>query len=329
MAETKITDIIVPDVFSPYIAERSLNQSRFFQSGIIQQNAQIAANLLGGGKTFTIPFWKDLTGDTAIPSETVAAQVNNIGTDQMVVRRQIREKAWGANDLAAAFAGADPFEAIGARVAGFWAAAIDNLTILTARGVIANNIDADSSDLVVDITTDGTVTSANKISAPKTIEAVMKQGDRFDEIVGIAIHSAVYATLVGSDLVDFIPDSEGKLSIPMYMGLRVIVSDSLPADVSGANTEYHSYLFKDGAIGYGSAAGAIMETEVDRDPSKGAGIDILYTRRQFGLAPIGMSWVMASDTGISPSDAELIHANSWDRVYDKKNTGIVCIISNG
>lgn len=331
MAETRISDIVIPEVFGPYIMERSLNQSRFFDSGVIVQNAQIASYLLGGGKTFNIPFWHDLTGDSGIPSESSATSVANIDTEKAIVRRQIREKAWGSNDLAHAFAGADPFEAIGARVAGYWANELDKLAILTARGVIANNIDADSSDLVVDIkSADGNVTSANKISAPKTIEAVMKQGDRFDEIVAIAVHSAVYATLVSNDLIDFVPDSSGKLTIPTYMGLRLIVSDNLPA-LDGVSTEkqYHSYLFKAGAIGYGASAGAIKEVEVDRDPSKGGGIDILYTRRQFGMAPLGFSWVLSPDTGISPTNDQLVHANSWDRVYDKKNTGVVCIISNG
>lgn len=331
MAETQIGDIVIPEVFGPYIMERSLNQSRFFNSGVIVENAQIASMLLGGGKTFNIPFWQDLAGDSGIPSESQATSIANIDTDKAIVRRQIREKAWGSNDLAHAFAGADPFEAIGARVAGYWANELDKLAILTARGVIANNVGADSSDLVVDIkSADGSVTSANKISAPKTIEAVMKQGDRFDEIVAIAVHSGVYATLVTNDLIDFVADSQGRLTIPTYMGLRVIVSDNLPAlDGVASEKRYHSYLFKAGALGYGAAAGAIKDVEIDRDPSKGAGIDILYTRRQFGLAPLGFSWVMASDTGISPTDANLIHADSWDRVYDKKNTGVVCIISNG
>lgn len=331
MAETKIADIIVPEVFGPYIMERSLNQSKFFDSGIMVKSPQLSQYLGGGGKTFNIPFWQDLSGATDIPSETVGIEVNKIDTEKMIARRQIREKAWGANSLASALAGSNAFDAIAARVTGFWGKALDTLAIYTVRGVIANNVDADSSDLVVDISSStGTVVSTNKITAPKTIEAVMKQGDMFDEITGIAVHSAVYATLVENDLIDYVKDSQSSMSIPTYMGLRVIVSDNLPK-LDGVSTEkkYHSYLFKKGALAYGANMGPILPVEIGRDATKGAGIDILYTRRQFAIHPLGFSWVMASDTGITPSDANLYHKDSWDRVYDIKNTGVVALISNG
>ena len=332
MAETKLADIIVPEVFAPYIAERSLNQSKFFQSGILIDSPQIATLLGGGGKTFNLPYWQDLTGDTDVPSETVDITVNAIGTDKMIARRQVREKAWGSNDLASAFAGANAFDAIAERVAGFWAKAKDNALIYTARGIIADNYANDNKDLVVDISTeDGdAATSANKISAKKTIEAVMKQGDHFDELVGIAVRSEVYKTLLENDLIDFVADSEGKLTIPNYMGLRLVVSDNLPA-IAGSSSgyKYHSYLFKPGAFAYGRNMGPIVPTELYRDPKKGGGIDVLITREQYAIHPLGFSWVMSSDTGITPTDANLYAAASWDRVYDRKNTGIVCLISNG
>lgn len=331
MAETRITNIIVPEVFAPYMMERSLNESKFFSSGVMFSNAELASMLAGGGKTFNLPYWKDLTGSTDVPSETVADTVNEITTAKMIARRQIRHKAWGANALSAALAGSDPIDAIGARVAGFWAKAFDDLVLYTVRGVVADNIANDSSDLVVNIASEdgNNATSANKISAAKTIEAVMKMGDQYDKFTAIAVHSAVYQTMLSNDLIDFIVDSKQSLSVPFYMGLRVIIWDNMPA-IAGSTSgyKYHSYLFKGNSIAFAEFAGPIMPVEVDRDPSKGSGIDILYTRRQFGIHPEGFSWVMSSDTGITPTDAELYTATSWDRVYNKKNTGIVAVISN-
>lgn len=331
--ETRIADIVEPEVFAPYIMERSLNQNRFFQAGVIQKSAQITALLGGGGKIFTLPYWKDLSGATDVPSETVETEINGISSDKMVARRQIREKAWGSNDLSAAIAGDDPYAAIGDRVSGFWAKADENALIYTLRGVFAGNAKDNESDLIVDISVaSGTdTTSANKISAKKTIEAIMKMGDAFDEIAAVAVHSIVYQTLLESDLIDFVADSEGKLTIATYMGLRLIVSDNLPViTTSGLATKYHSYFFKSGAAAYGeNSGGAIIPVEVARKPGIGGGTDVLYTRKQFALHPLGFSWEMASDTGITPTDANLIHEDSWNRVYDKKNTGVVAVISNG
>lgn len=332
MSEARITDIIVPEIFSEYIAERSLNQNRFAQAGVMVPNGQLSALLGGGGKTFNLPYWKDLSGATDIPSETVDTTVNPIATDKQVARRQIREKAWGSNDLAAALAGADPYAAIADRVSGFWAKADEAALLYTIRGIIAGNIKDNSGDLVVDISTEdgAAATSANKISAKKTIEAVMKQGDVFDEVVAMGVHSVVYQTLVENDLIDYVADSNGKLSIPTYMGLRLIVSDNMPV-IAGTSSgyKYHSYLYKAGAVAYGENPSFITPVEVYRNPKRGGGVDELYTRKQFAIHPLGFAWAMASDTGISPTDANLYHEDSWNRVYEKKNTGIVALISNG
>ena len=332
MTETRLTDIIVPEVFYPYIKERSLNLNPFFQSGIVTASPEMEAFLGGGGKTSNIPYWKDLTGDSDIPSETVADTVYALSTDKMIAIRQIRHKAWAANALSAALSGANPAEAIGARVAGFWAKNFqDNLTYCI-RGCMADNAADDSSDLIVDISTEtGTAaTAANKISATKTIEAIMKQGDRFSEMKAISVHSVVYTTMIQNDLIDFVKDSTTDTLIPFYIGLRVIVDDGMPVIAGNVDGyKYHSYLFKPGAIGFAENPSKIVPVETFRDPSKGSGIDILYTRRQFAFLPMGFSWDKASNTAVTPSNADLYAATSWNRVYAAKNTGVVAIVSNG
>ena len=332
MSETMITNVIIPEVFGPYVMERSLNQNRFFQSGIMTQVPQLAGFLAGGGKTFNVPYWKDLTGSLDVPSESVDITVNNITSDKMIAIRQIREKAWGANDLSAAFAGSDPYAAIANRAIGFWSKAMEDLLIYSIRGVIADNVADDSSSLVVDISTEdgNAATAANKISATKTIEAIMKMGDEFGNMTAVAMHSAVYATLLQNDLIDFVKDSQANLNIPTYMGLRVIVSDNMYKVAGGTSGyKYHTYFFRAGAVGYGEYAGPIKPVEVLREPKRGGGVDILIMRKQFIIHPLGFSWNKASNTAITPADADLYAATSWDRLYDVKNTGVVCLVSNG
>lgn len=331
MAETRLEDVIVPSVFDRYVMERSLALNAFYTSGILVQNPVIYQNLAGGSKTFTIPFWKDLSGDSEVLTETSDMTVNNVTSDKMIVRRQLRGKSWGYNDLAAQLSGDDPAGAIADRVASYWASEKQKLLVCAMRGIIADNVANDSGDLVVDISTeDGdNATSANKISAEKTIDAIMKQGDRFKEMTALAVHSIVYTTLVKNDLIDYITDSASKVVIPTYLGMKVIVDDNLPV-IAGSSSgyKYHSYLFKQGAIGYAENIGRFVASEVERKKA-GIGIENLYTRSQFAFAPAGFSWVMSNDTATSPSNADLYAAASWDRVFNAKNTGIIALISNG
>ncbi len=332
MAETVLADIIIPEIFYPYVREQSIYKNAFFQAGILSPSPQISDFLSGGSKTFNVPYWKALTGDADVPSETVADTVNALTTDKMIAVRQIRHKAWGANALSAQLSGANPVEAIGSMVSDFWATYFQNNLIHCLTGIIADNVAANSGDLVVDISTEtGTAaTAANKISATKTIEAMMKQGDRFGDIKAIAVHSAVYQTMVTNDLIDYVKDSTLNVLIPYYLGMRVVVDDGLPVIAGGVDGyKYHSYLFKSGSVAFGENPGKIRPIETFRDPSKGSGIDILYTRRQFAFAPLGFSWDKASNAAVTPSHADLYAATSWERVYNAKNTGIVCIVSNG
>ena len=332
MPETRIADVVVPEVFSNYLMERALAKNVFYRSGVLVRNALISQFLNGGGETFNVPFWKDLSGDDEVPSETDDATINKIDTAKQIARRLLRLKAWGSNDLAAALAGEDPFTAIGERVAQYWDTKMENALVATAKGVIADNIANDGSDLVLDISIeDGNNAAAtNKISASDTITAVMKMGDRFDEITGIAVHPAVYTTMLQNDLIDYIKDSQGNLIMRQFMGLAVVVDEGLPVIAGGTSGyKYHSYLFKSDAFAYGESESGIITVEVDRDPKPGMGVDQLFTRRQFTIHPQGFAWQEASVAGVAPTNAELETAGNWDRVYEKKNTGIVAIISNG
>ncbi|MFW5973730.1 MAG: major capsid protein [Bacteroidota bacterium] len=332
MAETRIADVIVPDIFTEYMMERALDKNAFFQGGIMERNAQLDSLLSGGGETFNLPFWQDLSGDDEVPSETSDATINNIGTDKQVARRLLRVKAWGANDLSAALAGADPIEAIGQRVTQYWDSRMQDVLVSIARGVIADNESNDSGDLVLDISTeDGdNADSSNLISASDTIKAVLRMGDRFDEIQGIAVHSAVYQTMLENDLIDYIRDSEGRLVMRQFLGLTVVVDDRLPRiDGETSGHKYHNYLFKGGAFAYGESSNAIQNTEVDRDPKPGMGVDQLFTRRQFAIHPAGFAWQESDVSGVAPTNSELEDAANWDRVFEKKNAGVVALISNG
>lgn len=329
MAETRITNVVVPEIFTQYTVEPSIYKSRLFQSGAIANNPIINNLLAGGGETFNLPFWKDVGGTSGdVPSETVATTVNNLSSGKQIARRQFREKAWGSNDLAGVLAGDKPLDSLQNMVVNYWAQALEMNAVACIQGVFADDI-ADSSDLVNDIS--GGVGAAAIISDSAVIDAQALLGEngtvgRNDlnggNFAAIVIHPATYAVLRKANAFDYLPIGDQERPVETYMGMVVIVTRNAPVDTG----VYDSYIVKNGAIQYGFTTNGYEATEIDRDASTGFGIDKIYTRRVFAMHPAGMAWQEDTVTGgISPSDANLKLAANWDRVFDAENMGMVML----
>lgn len=311
MAATKISDVIVPDVFNPYVVERTTEKSALYQSGIIQSDAQLNALAQSGGTLLQMPFWSDLTGDDEVLSDTGSLTAGAITASKDVARLHMRGRAWGVNDLAKALSGDDPMGVVGDLVADYWARRMQAALIKTLDGVFAS---ATMAGNLHDITA---VTGADTFTGEHFIDATHKLGDAENLLTAIMVHSATYASMRKQNLIDFIPNSQGVYDIPTYMGKRVIVDDGLPIV---STTNYTTYLFGAGAIGYGEGAPPVP-TETDRDSL--AGEDYLITRKHFLLHPRGVKWNESSVAGDSPTNAELATAANWTRVYANKNIRIV------
>jgi hypothetical protein len=148
----------------------------------------------------------------------------------------------------------------------------------------------------------------------------------------MCIHSKVYYDLVERKAIDYIYDNLGQadsaaaqgstapafgsVAVPTFMGLRVIVSDDVQTAESGANTEYATYFFTQGAVASGEQMA--MQTETDRDilaKSDAMSIDLHYCYH-----PVGAKWGV---TTANPTRAQLETVGNWSKVYELKNLGIV------
>lgn len=310
MAATKIANVIVPDVFNPYVVEKTAELSALFQSGIIRPDAALDTLARTGGTLLQMPFWTDLTGADEVLSDSAALTPQNIAASKDVARLHARGKAWGVNDLAKALSGDDPMAQIGNLVAEYWARRFQALLISTLKGVFAAS---SMSGNVHDISA---VTGADAFTGSTFIDAAHKLGDAESKLTAVMVHSLVFATMRKQNLIEFIPNSEGVYNIPTYLGKRVIVDDSMPV-TSGV---YTTYLFGEGAIGYGEGE-APVPTETDRDSL--AGEEYLINRRHFIMHPRGVKWNEASVAGEFPTNAECETAANWTRVYSNKNIRIV------
>jgi len=305
MPKTTVADVIVPEVFNPYVVEKTTELSALYQSGIVASSDELDSLALSGGRLINMPYWNDLDGEDEVLSDINALDVERITSGQDIAVLLMRGKAWSVNDLAKALSGDDPMQVIGQLVAGYWARRMQAAILSILEGVFAAPSMAPN---VYD--TDVRIDSDNMILASQCL------GDAKSKLTGYLMHSAVEADLARQDLIDFTKDSTGSIEIPTYFGKRVVVDDGCPVN----NGVYTTYIFGQGAIGYGEGA-APVPTETTRDALSGD--DILINRRHFILHPRGVRWLDQVVADQSPNNAELANPANWLRVYDAKNVRMV------
>lgn len=328
MAVTRLADIIVPEIFAPYVVERTAAKSALFQSGLIEQSPEYDRLAGGGGTTVNMPFFQDLSGTSEVLSDSVALTPDKITASRDVSVIHYRGKSWGSNHLAKAKSGDDPMGAIAELVSDWWARDMQTTLIQTLKGGFASTTMAAQHVLDVAIEAGNSAAAANLISSDATINAFSKLGDAIDALSAIAMHSDIYFALLKQDVISFEQPSEQGIVIQRYKGRVVIVDDSLPKVAGGTNGfKYDTYLFGLGAIAMGEASLEAEEAvETDRDIL--AGDEYLVNRRHFILHPKGIKW-QGTAAGAAPTNAELATAGNWARVYERKNVPLVLLRTNG
>lgn len=334
---TKVSDVIQPEVWAPYMIERTAELSSLINMGIVVPDDEIARLINSGGRLIDLPFWTDLDGDDEALQDNSDLTPGAIDADQDTAVKLMRGRAWGTNDLAKYLSGDDPAAAIANLVAEYWNRREQTILINILAGVVADNVANDSGDMVSDIAIDDgdNAAAANLISGEAVIDAAQTMGDAKDRLTALAIHSAVEARLAKNDLIDYERDSTGTIIKRTFMGLSLMVNDNCPRTAqTGAGKsgyEYTSYLFGRGAIARADAALPANEAvETDRDGL--ASETYLITRRHFILHPRGVEWQDTTNSNTSPknpSNADLALATNWDRVYERKNVRIAVLKTNG
>ena len=321
---TTLQDIIVPELFTPYTVQKTMELSALFTSGIVAHSPEFDRLASEAAPLHNMPFFEDLAGDSENVIEgndLTAAKITSKADVSTTIRRA---KAWAATDLSAALAGKDPMAAIGSLVAGFWARDMQKELINTLNGVFGSYTAEGETvtplaDHILDIS-GGTGAAAN-ISASAFIDACQLLGDAQGQLTAVAMHSATKAYLKKQNLIQTERDST-DVEFEVYQGRRVIIDDGCPV----ASGVYTTYLFGQGAVAYGNGSPVgFVPTEIDRDKRKGSGIDYLINRKTFILHPRGVKFTNAVRANTETvSRAELANAKNWERVYEPKAIRMVC-----
>ena len=138
MAETKIADIITPELFTPYVINRTMERSDLVKSGIITNNPEFDRLASEAARTHNMPFFEDLTGESEAILEDTKMTPDKIGSNKDVSTSILRQKMWGASSLAAVMSGADPMAAIGDLIADYWSRDMQKELIAILNGVFGS-----------------------------------------------------------------------------------------------------------------------------------------------------------------------------------------------
>lgn len=325
MPVTKLSDVIVPELFTPYVVNRTMELSALFQSGIITNNAEFDRLASEAAPIHNMPFFEDLSGDSEDIIEDADLTPKKITSNKDVSTTIRKGNLWAATDLSAALAGSDPMAAIGDLVAGYWSREYQKILIHVLTGAFGSYVNTESetvtplADHILDISTLGTA-AAQKVSASAFIDALQLLGDAQGQLTAVAMHSATKSYLKKLNLITTERDST-DVEFEAYQGRRVIVDDGCPT----AGDVYTTYLFGQGAIAFGNGSPVgFVPTEVDRDKRKGSGVDYLINRKTFIMHPRGIKWTNQEREHIeTPTKAELMNAINYERVYEPKQIRIV------
>lgn len=227
---TKLTDVIVPELFSQYVLEKTKEKSELIASGAIESNPLLDQLVNGGGNTMKMPKWNDLTGESQVFSESADIETDKITAHKEIATLLLRARGWSAHDLSAALAGDDPMQRIAERVADWWVRDEKRIVMSILKGVFAS---ADMADHVLDIT--GGVTTG--ISAKAILDAKQLMGDAAEDLTLIYMHSAVYTELQKQQLITFVQPADAKVKMPTYLGYNVICDDSAPVEIGAGGTK--------------------------------------------------------------------------------------------
>ena len=366
MAETKYSNMqVVPEKFSQYTLDRTTALSTLVNSGIATGDAIVAGLINGtpeGGRFIMLPHYNALDGEDDVFGETDVS-IGNVTTDAAHATLLMRQRAWGATDLARVLGGNDPMAAIGNLVSDWWLEKEQAIYLSILKGILDPTSGA-LKDHVNDISAGSA--EAAYISDGATLDTKQLLGDHYGALGMAFMNSAVYTYLQKQNAITrqpiFNPADGTQVELESYLGYRIIVDDGMPVydyvkDNStgtitittenlaqyqarcldalvatdkvkaAASPVYDTYFLGSGAfIRQDGAPSGFIGTETDRD--KIGAKNYLINRRCMVIHPRGLSWNTSAtySEGIYyPTNTMLATPENWTLKTDHKKVPIACL----
>lgn len=364
---TRLSDLVVPQIWYPYFSQLSPKTSAFLLSGIMDRGSSLNGTnyddlALSPGFNSNVPFTRPLVERaTGLKGDgTNSTTAEKIVTSQMNIPFLKRKHKLGWNQLANHIAGnsglltmgkaswgqevkikpGDTSALLGYLMTDLWNEDLQQTLIQCLIGAFASTTNTPnitdgtaglaSNSVDASITT-GTITNLNRLSPITCGQAAGCLSDRGSTLSTLAIHPDVYyRNILPNNITPNQQTSGQEWQIPRYLQYNLILDDTLPVDRTlPAYPKYTSFFFAPGAIAFGDGKlDALTGAEVQRDVDQME--EFLHTRRFYIVQPKGMSYSgVVPTSGDGPSDAQMALGASWSRCDYAKNIGIVKLITNG
>ena len=305
------------------------------ESGAVVNDASIANMISGGGNYYTIPFYKDLTGNvqTYDGATTVVSDDTEDGVQSGFVYGEM--KGFKDTVFVRDFTGADPMGNIVRRIAKYWNKQKQNRLLSVLQGIFAITGDTDWDKHTTNIASTGsTASDANRMGLTTLREATVKAlGENADDFTIAIMHSTVALRLSNLQVLEFFKYNVNGMELDVRVArsgnLLVLVWDGVPVSTSSTATgenEYTTYILGTGAI---LTADAPVERPSDLvyDAKTNGGQEELITRMRKTYHPNGFTFSM-TNMPISPSISDAQNGANWSRQMKAENIKIARVITN-
>ena len=272
---SNLGNLIVPQTFARYVAAERDKLNAFVKSGAAVALPALSTMLAGGAKSFTLPFWKNLSATGLVPTTDYAvnasAQTMSAGS-QIALRVQRAITPIAVTDLEGSLISEDPIAEAARQVAE-----IHNeirQSILIAQLTAVTNVDGADAGTVGDL---NYVDAGTALSGTMLTKAIANMWG--DAVRGLAGLTLVMNSLEFLDLQSAVVGATGiafpnavDVGFGTFMGATVVVDDTVAADTV--------FIIKRGGLAFGQASVA-TPVETERKPGAGnaAGADILVIGR--------------------------------------------------
>ena len=365
MAETTYSNMqIVPEKFSQYTLDRTTELSALVNSGIATADSIVSGLINGtpeGGRFIMLPFYNALDGEDDVFSESDVS-IGNVTTDASHATLLMRQRGWGATDLAHVLGGDDPMAAIANLVSDWWLKKEQAIYLSILKGILDPTSGA-LKDHVNNIS--GGSGTAACISDGATLDTKQLLGDHYTSLGMVFMHSAVYTYLQKNGMITRNPifdPSQSAVEMERYLGYRILIDDGMPvydyvkdnstgtitidADnlaqyqarcldtlvatdkvKAAENPIYDTYFLGAGAfIRQDGAPSGFIGTETFRDPIGAK--NYFINRRCMVIHPRGLSWNTEAtypDGIYYPNNTMLATPANWSLKTDHKKVPIACL----
>ena len=323
-----------------WTSEKDPTSTVLLESGAMVEDPLIANLISGGGNYFTLPFYKDITGNEVNydGATDITADDTEDGVQSGVVVG--RAKGWKALDFVKDFTGADPMRNILNRIEKYKAKQVQNrligilnaITGITATGAFA---DWNNHKMNIAVATNTAPTDANKIGLTTLRDlAVQANGDNADDYALAIMHSQVANRLSQFNVLEYFKynDARGQeldVKVGRSGNMIVLICDEVPHAVNATTTkmEYTTFCLGKGTLLHANAP-VERPSDLEYKASEKGGTEYLYTRYRETIHPNGFTFAMAN-MPISPLDSDLATTANWSIVMNPKNIAIAKLVSNG